>query len=56
MSRVIRERGPYNAPFLTCRFCVSRMGGLEIIVFETEVTFLRSLGHVASEGEERDEH
>ena len=56
MPRVIRERGPYNAPFLTCRFCLSRMGELKIIVFETEVTFLRSLGHVASGGEERDEH
>ena len=56
VPRVIRGRGPYNAPFLTCRFCLSRMGELKIIVFETEVTFLRSLGHVASGGKERGEH
>ena len=42
---------PIMPPFLTCRFCLSGMGGLKIIVFETEVTFLRSLGHVASGGE-----
>ena len=44
------------APFLTWLFCLSRMGGLKIIVFESEVTFLRSLGHVASGGEEREEY
>ena len=38
--RVIRGRGPYNAPLLTCRFCPSRIGGLKIIV--TSVYFLRS--------------
>ena len=37
--RVIRGRGPYNAPLLTCRFCPGRMSGLKMIVFETEVTF-----------------
>ena len=48
---------PTMPPFLTCRFCLSIMGGLKkIIVFETEVTFLRSLGHVASGGEKREEH
>ena len=47
---------PTMPPFLTCRFCLSRMGGLKIIIFEIEVTFLRSLGHVASVGEEREEH
>ena len=39
VRRVIRGRGPYNAPFLTCRFCPGRMSGLKMIVFETEVTF-----------------
>ena len=39
MPCVIRGRGPYNAPLLTCRFCLGRMGRLKIIVFETEVTF-----------------
>ena len=29
MPRVIRGRGPYNAPFLTCLFCLSKMGGLK---------------------------
>ena len=44
------------APFLTCLFDLSKMGWLKIIVFESEVTFLRSLGHVASGGEEREEY
>ena len=48
---------PTMPPFLTYRFCLSRMGELKIICFfETEVTFLRSMGHVASWGEERVEH
>ena len=35
--------------FLTCLFCPSKMGRLKIIgLFETEIYFLRSLGHVAS--------
>ena len=50
------EGVPTMPPFLTCRFCLSRMSGLKIIVFETEVTFLLSLGHVVSGGEEREEH
>ena len=44
------------APFLTCLFDLSKMGWLKIIVFESEVTFLRSLGHVASGSKEREEH
>ena len=40
VSRGIRGRGPYNAPFLTCRFCPSKMGGLKNDCFsETEVDF-----------------
>ena len=34
-----RGRGPYNAPLLTCRFCPGEMGGLKMIVFETEGIF-----------------
>ena len=45
---------PTMTLFLTCQFC--KMSGLKIIAFETEVTFLRSLGHVASGGEERGEY
>ena len=56
MPRVIRRRGPYNALFLTCRFCLGKMGGLKMIVFEIEVTFFRSLGHVVRGGEEEKEH
>ena len=44
------------APFLTCLFDLSKMGWLKIIVFESEVTFLRSLGHVASGSKEREEY
>ena len=41
VPRVIRRRGPYNAPLLTCLFCLSKMGGLKNNwFFGTEVTFL----------------
>ena len=63
MPRVIRRcvprvgRGPYNAPFLTCLFCMSKNGWVKNNwFFETKVYYLRSLGHVASGGEERGEH
>ena len=56
MPRVIRGRGPYNAPLLTGPFCPSKMGRLKMIVFETEAYFFRSLGHVVHGGEEEEEH
>ena len=56
MPCVIRGRGPYNAPLLTCPFCSGKMGWLKMIVFETEIYFFRSLGHVVSGGEEKEEH
>ena len=44
-------------PFLTCLFFLSKNGRVKNNwFFETEVYFLRSLGHVASGGEERGEH
>ena len=44
---------PFNLPILL----EQKMGGLKIIgLFETEVYFLCSLGHVASGSEERGEH
>ena len=50
-------RGPYNAPLLTCPFCPGKMGGLKNNCFlKLRLLFLRSLGYVASEGEEREEH
>ena len=45
MPRGIRGRGPYNAPFFTCRFCPSKMGWLKNDCFsETEVDFFFLIG------------
>ena len=55
--RVIRERGPYNAPLFNLPILPEQNGRVKNnLFFETEVTFLRSLGHMASGGEERGEH
>ena len=44
-------------PFLTCLFCLSKNERVKNNwFFETEFYFLRSLGHVANGGEEREEH
>ena len=42
---------PTMSPFLTCRFCLSRMGGLKIIVFETKVTFFALIGPRGERGQ-----
>ena len=51
-------RGPYNAPLFNLPILPEqKMCGLKIIgFFETAFYFLRSLGHVASGGEEREGH
>ena len=42
---------PFNLPIL-----LRQNGRVKMIVFETEIYFFRSLGHVVSEGEEEEEH
>ena len=50
-------KGPYNAPLFNLPILPEQNGRVKNNwAFETEVYFLRSLGHVASGGEEREEN
>ena len=50
-------RGPYNAPLFNLPILPEQNGRVKNNwFFETKVYFLRSLGHVASGGEEAEKH